>query len=106
MYERHKMFDDVAEALNDQGLTVGAKVEWDAPHLLAGNMSSDDPALSTLMIDDLGRMWKERHHGEAHELVCVFDLRTLHPPMVVPADFDFDAGDANAPGYITWRKSA
>lgn len=70
----------VVEALSDQGATVGAKVGWEQPFMLLGNMANDDPALSPLAIDDLGRIWKERHHGGAHELVCVFDLRTLGPP--------------------------
>lgn len=65
----------VIDALKDAKLTAGAKIEWHHGMLIAGNLAIDDPELSPLYIDGLGRVWKERHVNGEHSLECVFDLR-------------------------------
>lgn len=72
----------VNAALRDDETTVGATVEWDSPMLFAGNQASDDPQLSTVLVDECGRLWKEFHTkldaGESvHKLVCILDLRRI-----------------------------
>lgn len=65
--------DAVEAALKDGKLTTGASIPI-SPHLLAGNTRRDGPALSPAYIDDFGRIWAERHHGDKHEFVCVLDF--------------------------------
>lgn len=74
-----KMRADVVTALTDQGLTVGAQIQFESLEIVAGHLAHDDPALSPIYIDDLGRLWKEWSHGGGHKLECVLDLRSLSP---------------------------
>jgi hypothetical protein len=69
--------DGVRAALHDEEATVGASVDWRFPGLIAGNLGSDGPSLSSVYADDFGRLWKERHHGDSHSLVCILDLRRI-----------------------------
>lgn len=81
-----EMHDDltkeVCAALCDEELTVGAAVGWRFGALITGNLPKDGPALSPVLVDDYGRLWKERHCDDANgrrvsSLVCILDLRRI-----------------------------
>lgn len=73
--EFQKARENVCAALNNPKNTVGTSVSYGHPMVIIGNLACDDPALSIVAIDDLGRLWKEHHRNGKSELVCILDLR-------------------------------
>lgn len=102
----------VEAAITDEASTVGTSVAWGYAALIAGNTRRDGPALSPVLIDDLGRLWKERHHLDTQELVCVLDLRVFDRMNILnPEPLITNMGAANrlptfkgpmAPGSVLW----
>lgn len=78
----------VVEALRDPTATVGTTVRWDSMDRVAGNLAHDDPRLTPVWVDDLGRLWKERWIARADgaELICILDLREIQDSTGTVAD--------------------